>query len=271
MLFRSSDLNKDEIDLLNLDEQLWMWTRGVAFHHAGLAPIVKEFVEFLFLNKFVKFLFATETLALGVNLPAKSIYIDRLFKFDGYKTRLLTNSEFLQLSGRAGRRGLDKKGFAHLSFDKNISKEWYNNLFKLKASKLESAFSVNYSSILNILNIYNEEEALNLLSKSFFAFQNNFNTKNLDDLFLSKLKVLKDLEIINSKKSEIIRETNRDSLIPAVLLYESTLVKDDIFYILFVSSGISSDLGVLNYKDEFENVFAKFNTFIEKQIGRAHV
>ena len=101
-------------------------------------------------------------------------------------------------------------------------------------------------------------------SKSFFAFQNNFNTKNLDDLFLSKLKVLKDLEIINSKKSEIIRETNRDSLIPAVLLYESTLVKDDIFYILFVSSGISSDLGVLNYKDEFENVFAKFNTFIEK-------
>ncbi len=187
-----ADLNKNEIDLLNLDEQLWMWTRGVAYHHAGLAPIVKEFVEFLFLNKFINFLFATETLALGVNLPAKSIYIDRLFKYDGYKTRLLTSSEFLQLSGRAGRRGLDKKGFAHLSFDKNISNEWYNTLFKLKASKLESAFSVNYSSILNILNIYSEDEALKLLSKSFFAYQNNFDTKKLEDLFDSKLKVLKD-------------------------------------------------------------------------------
>ena len=259
-----ADLNKDEIDLLNLDEQLWMWTRGVAYHHAGLAPIVKEFVEFLFLNKFINFLFATETLALGVNLPAKSIYIDRLFKYDGYKTRLLTSSEFLQLSGRAGRRGLDKKGFAHLSFDKNISNEWYNTLFKLKASKLESAFSVNYSSILNILNIYNEDEALKLLSKSFFAYQNNFDTKKLEDLFDSKLKVLKDLKIINTKKGEIIRETNRDSLLPAVLIYESNIKKDDIFYILFVSSGISSDLGVLNYKDDFEKIFAKFNSFIEK-------
>jgi len=241
-----------------------MWTRGVAYHHAGLAPIVKEFVEFLFLNKFINFLFATETLALGVNLPAKSIYIDRLFKYDGYKTRLLTSSEFLQLSGRAGRRGLDKKGFAHLSFDKNISNEWYNTLFKLKASKLESAFSVNYSSILNILNIYNEDEALKLLSKSFFAYQNNFDTKKLEDLFDSKLKVLKDLKIINTKKGEIIRETNRDSLLPAVLIYESNIKKDDIFYILFVSSGISSDLGVLNYKDDFEKIFAKFNSFIEK-------
>ena len=168
------------------------------------------------------------SLALGVNLPAKSIYIDRLFKYDGYKTRLLTNSEFLQLSGRAGRRGLDKKGFAHLSFDKNISNEWYNTLFKLKASKLESVFSVNYSSILNILNIYNEDEALKLLSKSFFAYQNHFDTKKLDDLFVSKLSVLKDLKIINTKKGEIIRETNRDSLIPAVLLYESNIKKDEI-------------------------------------------
>ena len=57
---------------------MWMWSRGVGYHHAGLAPIVKEFVEYLFLNKYIKFLFATETLALGINMPAKAIFIDRL-------------------------------------------------------------------------------------------------------------------------------------------------------------------------------------------------
>jgi len=259
-----SDLESNEIELLNLDEQLWMWTRGVAFHHAGLAPIVKEFVEYLFLNRFIKFLFATETLALGVNLPAKSIYIDRLYKYDGFKTRLLTNSEFLQLSGRAGRRGLDKKGYAHLSFDKNINKEWYNSLFKLKASKLESAFSINYASILNLLHIYSEEEALKILKKSFFAYQNNFDTKNLETLFIAKLNVLKELQFLDSHKGEVIRETNRDNLLPAVMFYNSNSSKDEVFYILFVSSGISSELGILNYKDEFENTFAKLNTSLEK-------
>ena len=81
---------------------MWMWSRGVGYHHAGLAPIVKEFVEYLFLNKYIKFLFATETLALGINMPAKAIFIDRLHKYDGIKTRPITQSEFLQLSGRAG-------------------------------------------------------------------------------------------------------------------------------------------------------------------------
>ena len=138
------DLDLSDHTLLNLDEHLWMWSRGVAFHHAGLAPIVKEFIEFLFLNKYINFLFATETLALGINMPAKSIYLDRLNKYDGIKSRLISRSEFLQLTGRAGRRGIDDKGYAFLSFDKNINPEWYSNLFTLESSNLNSAFSINY-------------------------------------------------------------------------------------------------------------------------------
>ena len=138
-------LDSVEYELLNLDELLWMWVRGVGYHHAGLAPIVKEFIEYLFLNRFIKYLFATETLSLGLNLPAKSIVIDRLYKFDGVKTRLINQSEFLQLTGRAGRRGIDTKGFAFINYDRNIENFWYNNLFTLKSSNLNSAYSVSVS------------------------------------------------------------------------------------------------------------------------------
>ena len=92
-------------------------------------------------------------------MPAKSIYLDRLNKYDGIKTRLISQSEFLQLTGRAGRRGIDDKGYAFLSFDKNINSEWYSNLFSLESSSLNSAFSINYSSILNLLNIYSKDES----------------------------------------------------------------------------------------------------------------
>ena len=187
-------LDSVEYELLNLDELLWMWVRGVGYHHAGLAPIVKEFIEYLFLNRFIKYLFATETLSLGLNLPAKSIVIDRLYKFDGVKTRLINQSEFLQLTGRAGRRGIDTKGFAFINYDRNIENFWYNNLFTLKSSNLNSAYSVSYSSILNMLSKYSLNEAIELLEKSFFAYQNNFNIKNLKKTFTSKLEVL---ELLN--------------------------------------------------------------------------
>ena len=220
------DLTPEEINLLNLDEHMWMWSRGVGFHHAGLAPIVKEFVEYLFLNRYIKYLFATETLALGINMPAKSIYIDRLHKYDGIKTRPLTQSEFLQLSGRAGRRGIDDKGFAFLSYDKSVNREWYSNLFTLKPNDLISAFSVNYSSILNLLNIYNEDEAVELLRKSFFAYQNMYKTDKLEKLFSAKYGVLNQLGFLNSDKGLVLTQTYRDNLIPAIYLFNKEKNKD---------------------------------------------
>ena len=201
-----------------------MWTRGIGYHHAGLAPIVKEFIEYLFINKYIKYLFATETLALGVNLPAKSILINNLNKFDGFKTRLINNSEFLQLSGRAGRRGIDTQGFAFLNYDKNVNFEWYKNLFKLKPSILKSAFSVNYSSVIKLNNLYTKEEALNLLNKSFYSlgtdgFGRSDTRKNLRNFFeVDKehivtygLSVLAKEQLIASKyASEAIKKYNID-------------------------------------------------------------
>ncbi len=258
------DLTTEEISLLNLDEHMWMWSRGVGYHHAGLAPIVKEFVEYLFLNKHIKFLFATETLSLGINMPAKAIFIDRLHKYDGIKTRPITQSEFLQLSGRAGRRGIDDKGYAFLSYDRSINKDWYSNLFTLKSSNLNSAFSVSYSSILSLLNIYSTEESIELLQKSFFAYQNMFKTEKLEELFKGKHNVLNELGFINSIKGKVLNETYRDNLIPAIHLYHTVKNRDIEMKLMYVSSGISNEKLEFTLKDEFNHLFNKFYSSAEQ-------
>lgn len=257
------DLTPEEINLLNLDEHMWMWSRGVGFHHAGLAPIVKEFVEYLFLNRYIKYLFATETLALGINMPAKSIYIDRLHKYDGIKTRPLTQSEFLQLSGRAGRRGIDDKGFAFLSYDKSVNREWYSNLFTLKPNDLISAFSVNYSSILNLLNIYNVNEAVELLRKSFFAYQNMYKTDKLEKLFRAKYGVLNQLGFLNSDKGLVLTQTYRDNLIPAIYLFDKEKNKDIEFKLMYISSGITNERAEFALNDKFDSLLSSFNSSLE--------
>ena len=80
-------------------------------------------------------------------MPAKSIIIDSSFKFDGLKTRLISKSEFLQLTGRAGRRGIDSKGYAYINYDKRVENSWYNDLFDLKPNNLKSSYSNSYGSV----------------------------------------------------------------------------------------------------------------------------
>ena len=258
-----NDLTPEEINLLNLDEHMWMWSRGVGFHHAGLAPIVKEFVEYLFLNKYIKYLFATETLALGINMPAKSIYIDRLHKYDGIKTRPITQSEFLQLSGRAGRRGIDDKGFAFLSYDKSINRDWYSNLFTLIPNDLISAFSVNYSSILNLLNIYSVDESVELLQKSFFAYQNMYKTERLENIFHAKYRVLNELGFLNSDKGKVLSHTYRDNLIPGIFLFNSEFNKNIEFKLMFISSGITNERGEFAISDKFDSLLSSYQSSLE--------
>ena len=258
-----SDLENEEYTLLNLDEHLWMWSRGVGFHHAGLAPIVKEFVEYLFLNKFINYLYATETLALGINMPAKSIILERLYKYDGIKTRLITQSEFLQLTGRAGRRGIDEKGYAFLSFDKNINNDWYTNLFSLESSNLNSAYSVNYFSIINLVKNHSLEDAIKLLNKSFFIFQKKYKTELLEKMFYAKHNILKELNFLDNHKGRVLAETQRDNLIPAIFLYEKISNKTDDFYLMFVASGITNDVRNLSFNDAYENEYSSFESSLE--------
>jgi len=251
------NLDNEEYNLLNLDELYWMWSRRIAYHHAGLAPIVKEFIEYLFLHRHIDILFATETLALGLNLPARSIVIDAPYKYDGIKTRLITQSEFLQLTGRAGRRGIDKIGYAFINYDKNIDTHWYDKLFSLKPSTLNSSFSISYSSILNMTNKYKISESIKLINKSFYSFQNKYDTYDLENIFNSKLQILKELNYFKSEiKQKTLTETYRDTFIPGLEIMEEG--KEIEFYLMFLCSGLSKSKHDFSIHEKYQNIYTKF-------------
>ncbi len=257
------DITDEEYQLLNLDELYWMWSRGVAYHHAGLAPIVKEFVEFLFINKHIDILFATETLSLGINMPAKSIIIDSSFKYDGLKTRLISKSEFLQLTGRAGRRGIDSKGYAYINYDKRVENSWYNDLFDLKPNNLKSSYSNSYGSVLNLNNKYGEKKGIEMIKKSFYSFQNNLNDKALETNYKAKLKVLKDMDyFIDLKKNKLLTETHRDNLILGIeLLNENNDIE---FCLMFLASGISTSKYEISVHDKYNSLLTEYLITQEK-------
>ena len=257
------DITNEEYQLLNLDELYWMWSRGVAYHHAGLAPIVKEFVEFLFINRHIDILFATETLSLGINMPAKSIIIDSSFKYDGLKTRLISKSEFLQLTGRAGRRGIDSKGYAYINYDKRIENSWYNDLFDLKPNNLKSSYSNSYGSVLNLNNKYGEKKGIEMIKKSFYSYQNKLNDKALETNYKAKLKVLNEMNYFTDlKKNKLLTETHRDNLILGIeMLNENNDIE---FCLMFLASGISTSKYEISVHDKYNDLLTKYLISQEK-------
>ena len=257
------DITNEEYQLLNLDELYWMWSRGVAYHHAGLAPIVKEFVEFLFINKHIDILFATETLSLGINMPAKSIIIDSSFKYDGLKTRLISKSEFLQLTGRAGRRGIDSKGYAYINYDKRVENSWYNDLFDLKPNNLKSSYSNSYGSVLNLNNKYGEKKGIEMIKKSFYSYQNKLNDKALETNYKAKLKVLNEMNYFTDlKKNKLLTETHRDNLILGIeMLNENNDIE---FCLMFLASGISTSKYEISVHDKYNDLLTKYLITQEK-------
>ena len=257
------DITNEEYQLLNLDELYWMWSRGVAYHHAGLAPIVKEFVEFLFINRHIDILFATETLSLGINMPAKSIIIDSSFKFDGLKTRLISKSEFLQLTGRAGRRGIDSKGYAYINYDKRVENNWYNDLFDLKPNNLKSSYSNSYGSVLNLNNKYGEKKGIEMIKKSFYSYQNKLNDKALETNYKAKLKVLNEMNYFTDlNKNKLLSETHRDNLILGIeLLNENNDIE---FCLMFLASGISTSKYEISVHDKYNDLLTKYLITQEK-------
>ncbi len=144
--------------------------RGVASHHAGLLPGWKNLVEKLFQQGLIKVVFATETLAAGINMPARSTVISSTSKRTDSGHRMLTASEFLQMSGRAGRRGMDEVGYVVIVGTQFQSPEEVAELVLSDANPLESRFSPSYSMVLNLLQRFSLEEAKELILKSFGYF-----------------------------------------------------------------------------------------------------
>ncbi len=147
--------------------------QGVASHHAGLLPGWKVLVEKLFQKGLIKVVFATETLAAGINMPARSTVISSISKRTDNGHRMLTPSEFLQMSGRAGRRGMDEIGYVTIIGTAFQTPEEVAELVLSEANPLESKFSPSYSMVLNLLQRFSLEEAKELVLKSFGYFSSN--------------------------------------------------------------------------------------------------
>jgi ATP-dependent RNA helicase HelY len=143
---------------------------GIAAHHAGMLPVFKETVEELFEAGLVKVVFATETLSLGINMPARSVVIEDLWKFQGERHELLTPGEYTQLTGRAGRRGIDELGHAVVVLQRNVPFERVASLASTRTYELTSSFRPSYNMAVNLVRNYTRDEAHHLLNSSFAQF-----------------------------------------------------------------------------------------------------
>ena len=155
--------------------------QGVASHHAGLLPAWKNLVEKLFQQGLIKVVFATETLAAGINMPARSTVISATSKRTDAGHRMLTANEFLQMSGRAGRRGMDEVGYVTIIGTSFQTPDEVAELVLSGSNPLESRFSPSYSMVLNLLQRFSLEESKELILKSFGYYSSDFRLKPILD------------------------------------------------------------------------------------------
>jgi ATP-dependent RNA helicase HelY len=168
---RCGDLADDDLTVLGYYEWREGLLRGLAAHHAGLLPIFRHTVEELFTAGLVKAVFATETLALGINMPARTVLLERLVKFNGEQHALLTPGEYTQLTGRAGRRGIDVEGHAVVLWHPDIEPAEVAGLASTRTFPLKSSFAPSYNMTINLVNQMGPAQAHRLLEQSFAQYQ----------------------------------------------------------------------------------------------------
>ena len=153
----------------------WEWSealqRGVAAHHAGMLPAFKEVVEELYLRKLVKVVFATETLALGINMPARTVVLEKLEKFNGEARVPITAGEYTQLTGRAGRRGIDVEGHSVIQWHDGLDPHSVASLASRRSYPLNSSFRPSYNMAVNLISQFGRERTREILESSFAQFQ----------------------------------------------------------------------------------------------------
>jgi ATP-dependent RNA helicase HelY len=167
---RAAWVDEEDLTSLGFYDFLESLTTGVAAHHAGMLPMFKETVEELFQEGLVKVVFATETLSLGINMPAKSVVIEDLWKFQGERHELVTPGEYTQLTGRAGRRGIDALGHAVVVYQRQVPFERVAGLAATRTYDLASSFRPSYNMAVNLVRNYTPEQAHHLLNSSFAQF-----------------------------------------------------------------------------------------------------
>ena len=166
-----ASIPREDLSVLGFWEWIDGLERGVAAHHAGMLPAFKEAVEECFVRGLVKAVFATETLALGINMPARCVVLERLVKYNGEAHVELTPGEYTQLTGRAGRRGIDVEGHAVVLWSPEVDPRQVAGLASTRTYPLRSSFRPSYNMAVNLVGSVGAEKSRDLLESSFAQFQ----------------------------------------------------------------------------------------------------
>jgi ATP-dependent RNA helicase HelY len=170
-LFYTQNLAEEDLAVLGFDQWLSALERGIAAHHAGLLPSFKEAIEDLFKRGLIKAVFATETLALGINMPARTVVLEKLTKWNGEAHVPITPGEYTQLTGRAGRRGIDIEGNAVVQWSPSVDSATAAGLASTRTYPLRSSFTPTYNMAINLISRFGRERARGSLESSFAQFQ----------------------------------------------------------------------------------------------------
>ena len=195
-------LSEEDQDLPQMKGLLPLLRKGIGVHHGGLLPLAKEIVEILFQEGLIKVLFTTETFSMGINMPARTVVFTNIEKFDGEKFRWLTGGEYIQMSGRAGRRGLDTKGVCILMANKKMEHDVAKNILQGNSDSLKSSFHLKYNMLLNLLKLQDYKQEF-LIKKSFKQLQNDKEIKEIQ----KKIKQMhSDIEEIKIERPKAVQE-----------------------------------------------------------------
>ncbi len=209
---RPEDHELDQVQLITR-----LARRGIGFHHAGLLPILKQLVEVLFGLGLMQVVFATDTLALGVNMPARSVVIGRMSKWDGRRRRVLKPNEFQQMAGRAGRRGMDAFGHVVVPYSPWLA---FRDMLAIATGPLEpvrSAFAVRYNTVLNLWDPPHGDRVRSMLQQSLAQYQSGQRIRQLEDDIIEISG-----DIIGVRKGCLIGYPDGDDLLEDYRLLTST-------------------------------------------------
>lgn len=189
-----STLSEEDQNLPQIQQMLPLLKKGIGVHHGGLLPIVKESVELIFQEGLIKTLFSTETFSMGINMPAKTVVFTSIEKFDGEDYRWLTGGEYIQMSGRAGRRGLDERGVTIMILNKKLDVDVCKGMLNGKADALYSTFHLSYNMITNLMRVEGIEPEY-IVKRSFHQYQSERAVPQIKLKLKEQWGKLKDLTI----------------------------------------------------------------------------
>ncbi|KAG0066082.1 ATP-dependent RNA helicase mtr4 [Linnemannia elongata] len=197
-----SSLPESDRTLPQIKHLLPLLQRGIGIHHGGLLPILKEVIEILFQEGLVKVLFATETFSIGLNMPAKAVIFTGVQKFDGEKIRWVSGGEYIQMSGRAGRRGLDDRGVVIMMLDQKMEPAVAQGMVLGTTDPLNSAFYLSYHMVLNLMRIEGFSPEF-MLERCFYQFQTAGNIPKIKQELLKLQTVVAKIQFTPVEESSL--------------------------------------------------------------------